>query len=194
VGLLLAARGGPATARDAINGWAVARANPDLWTGSTKASALADIMPALSALPDVQAALPTIADGIYATRRTRAGESGWDERDYVGALNAGLGAYRDQNGEQRGGIGKYGDQPVLLPDDVTQDGFDDAIAAYQVPAAGGPVDRGGRAVPAATLKAMPIVSLGGGRYGFANDPQRRSLVARADGSPFIINIAPRRAR
>lgn len=191
VGLLLAARGGALTARDAINGLALKTSNPDLVAGNTKASALADIMPALSALPDVQAALPMVADGIYATRRTRAGESGWDERDYIGAVNAALGAYRDQNGVQRGGIGEYRKAAILLPEDVSQEAFDDAIEAYQVPAKGGPVDRDGRPVSAATLKAMPLVSLGNGRYGFANDPQRRSLVARADGSPFVMIVGQR---
>lgn len=198
---------GPAyvpVARDIANGEAALKARPELsphiekFTGSGDVT-LGNLRLAFSAMPQEYNRVVTAAKAIYAKRAGDAGLIGSDvaakgNTAFAAALDAATGAHYVQ-GQKFGGLALYNGAPVLAPNNVAADGFEDLahqltakdLARASVTGAKPVVE--GKDVDDDVIRNSYLVSAGSNRYAISTtDPSRGQVTPLRDAKGAIYRL------
>lgn len=188
-GRLLGSPAGAQTAGMILKGMDRIKADPKAVPSAASANEVAGdaLGNALKFLPDLRAAIPDTA------RAYLAGIGGGDDEGWLKRVmrSAASGGWRGGDGIVRGGIGARRGHDVLLPDSVSEDGFNDAmdrLSAGHLPADLRPVWSNGKPVDDATLRRAYPFAVGDGRYVLAADPDGERLFRMPDGKPWQVQV------
>lgn len=180
------------TSRDAVIGADALKAQPDIFKQDVAQKQFGDIAAESMKLlpPEMRKGVYDAAKNIYAARLSRDGKNRWEPDGWPGAISSALGAYRDGQGVQRGGLGKWRGEAVILPYGWSQQEFDGALSridetAVTKAANGVPVWANGKPVPLRSLRGMKVVNDGEGTYRLSDG---NGYISRAGGGPFRIDI------
>lgn len=167
----------------AIAGRDASAANDKLAPKKRMDALFRDVETALSGFgaDDVKAAKEAAAS-IAAEMLRQQGKTEWDEEVAADALHLALGGRGSGTGRV-GGVGRWKDAPVLLPDDMGQAEFDRRLSVL-----GGNANAyvGGRQITHEALRRFRPVAVGDGLYHF-HDAYGRPVIAR-DGTPTLLDI------
>ncbi len=193
-GWLLARPGGQTKARDIVAGQEILKANPKLApVAEARDEARAVLGGALDRIPGAKLGVGDAARALYAARASRNGLDEFRPEVFERYVSSVLGENRGADGVQRGGLGAYRDEPVLLPSFMSADEFEGSLrratAADFARAAGGKaaVWPDGRPVADAVLQRARVQAVGDGLYELRPGSGRGTLYD-ADGKPFVIDM------
>ncbi|MFA5580503.1 MAG: hypothetical protein WDA25_00960 [Paracoccaceae bacterium] len=124
---------------------------------------------ALRFMPKGRETIKEAATNIYAARWGKSGGTEWRAPAFDAGVRMALGAITGADGIERGGLGNWRGEPVVLPRGVSQDEFEQQIAGLtdeglrSAPEAR-PVDDRGNDVPASRIRSAQLFSEGDGIY------------------------------
>lgn len=179
-----------------INGAAARVANRALIDGDAGNDARSDFYAmigrsaALLSPQDLGAAFE-VSRNLYADWAARNGSEGYDANRFKAIAQRALGGAPNARGVQEGGLGAWNGMPVLLPQGLSQAGFDGALSRYRVDpkSATAPVFADGTVMTAEQLRQYTPVQRPDGRYEFhdAND----GVVMTKGRKAFVIDFSIR---
>lgn len=180
----------------ALRGAAVRKTNKAIVDGQAAqevASHFYDILGAAAQSFDqgeVGAALE-VAKNLYADAKARQGVNDWDGRadDLNPYINVALGGKKGADGFWRGGLGRWNDVPMLLPDNWTQGAFDRVLSQvrFRPDSKNGPVWADGKPMSATDLRRYVPVRRADGRYEF-HDKRGGTVARQRNGAIYALDI------
>jgi hypothetical protein len=174
IGLATLQNSGVAASRvnQIITGYEVLKSKPKLIDNEQAQRQFNEMVgSSLQFLPQVRAGVMSNANALVAVQANETGASEWsalDSRGYFKAVNSALGAYV-RDGKQVGGLATVNGAITVLPEDMTQEEFENRISKSHGPEFrkaqnGVPVYSDGRSPTATDLKRMQWVPSGDGVY------------------------------
>lgn len=192
-GIALAAQGNSVAAGDLFAGAEYLKAKPDLAPKDEVDARFIDTMgDAFRYMPDAVPHVKAAATAIYAARWGREGGTEWRGKAWDAGLRMALGAVRGSDGRDRGGIGSWNGEPVVLPVGVTQEAFENGIAAITDESLKRrptmrPVGARGEDISADAIRRGKLYAAGADAYYVVLDGATAPL-RRADGDLFRLYV------
>ncbi len=184
----------PEARRLALNGPAARKANPQLIDGAAERAAREDYRAWIGGAtrllhPQDDNAFFDVGSNIFAAGAYRDHASAYDKGKFLWGVQRAIGVSRDAAGAQRGGVGRWRGQPVILMPTLSQAEFDKTLStmAWHGNNPHRPVYRDGSPMTPTQLKALNPVLHPDGTYRFQTD--QGQTILDASGGEFSLDIA-----
>lgn len=148
---------------------------------------------AFALMPRTENGVRANAEAMLGADAARHGYSEWSTARgrYEAMVNQALGAYRDQKtGDRRGGLGVWQGQKIILPEDWSQQDFDQRLARADAAAIkrgsnGSPTWSNGKLLTVGDVKRLRLVAVGNGKYRLTDGS---GFIGRKEGGFYELNM------